>query len=73
MTDMEALYQAVDELTADEQKQLLEYIQKARQTTQAPLKKRIFGMHEGAITMSDGFDDELPDSFWFGEDDDQPS
>lgn len=30
--------------------------------------ERVFGLHEGMGWMSDDFDDELPDSFWFGED-----
>jgi antitoxin (DNA-binding transcriptional repressor) of toxin-antitoxin stability system len=32
------------------------------------LKKRVAGLHPGAIVMSDDFDEPLPDSFWFGED-----
>lgn len=28
---------------------------------------RIFGLHAGQIWMSDDFDAELPDEFWFGE------
>ena len=31
-------------------------------------KKRILGLHEGQGWISDDFDDELPDSFWLGED-----
>jgi predicted DNA-binding antitoxin AbrB/MazE fold protein len=31
--------------------------------------ERVFGLHEGMGWMSDDFDDELPDSFWFGEED----
>ena len=34
---------------------------------QAELPKRIFGLHRGAIWVSDDFDDPLPDSFWLGE------
>jgi hypothetical protein len=29
---------------------------------------RIPDLHPGAIIMHDGFDDELPDEFWFGDD-----
>lgn len=29
---------------------------------------RVFGLHKGQGWISDDFDDELPDSFWFGED-----
>jgi antitoxin (DNA-binding transcriptional repressor) of toxin-antitoxin stability system len=28
--------------------------------------KRKAGLHEGAITMSDDFDDPLPEEFWLG-------
>lgn len=31
-------------------------------------KQRILGLREGQVWMSDDFDDELPDSFWLGED-----
>lgn len=33
-------------------------------------RKRIPGLHEGMIWMSDDFDDPLPDEFWLGEDKD---
>jgi antitoxin (DNA-binding transcriptional repressor) of toxin-antitoxin stability system len=29
-------------------------------------KQRIPGLHAGAMTMSDDFDDPLPDEFWLG-------
>jgi antitoxin (DNA-binding transcriptional repressor) of toxin-antitoxin stability system len=32
----------------------------------SPGKKRIAGLHKGAMTASDDFDDPLPDEFWFG-------
>jgi prevent-host-death family protein len=31
------------------------------------LKQRILGLREGQVWTSDDFDDELPDSFWLGE------
>lgn len=31
-------------------------------------KKRILGLHQGNSWMSDDFNDELPMSFWMGED-----
>jgi predicted DNA-binding antitoxin AbrB/MazE fold protein len=34
-------------------------------------KPRIPGMHEGAITMSDDFDDPLPDEFWLSDSDNE--
>jgi hypothetical protein len=33
-----------------------------------PPKERILGLHEGGGWMSDDFNDELPMSFWTGED-----
>ena len=30
-------------------------------------KQRILGLGEGKVWMSDDFDEELPDEFWFGE------
>ena len=34
---------------------------------EAPTKPRIAGLHAGMGWISDDFDDELPDSFWLGE------
>ncbi len=31
-------------------------------------KQRILGLREGQVWTRDDFDDELPDSFWLGED-----
>ena len=33
-----------------------------------PKGKRIFGMHDGQGFISDDFNDELGDEFWYGED-----
>jgi hypothetical protein len=74
MADLQALFQAVDELTADELKQLYLYIMQTRvQFAAAPdeilSKQRILGLFEnmGETWVSDDFNDELPDSFWLGE------
>lgn len=32
------------------------------------MRERILGLHEGQGWISDDFTDELPDSFWLGED-----
>ncbi len=39
--------------------------------TDTTKKPRILGMHPGAITMSDDFDDPLPDEFWLSDSDDE--
>ena len=75
MTDMQTLFRQVDELEPDEIKELYDYIQKnhiqfvpAKQSDE-PLKERVLGLHAhlGPHRMSDDFTDELPDSFWLGE------
>jgi len=38
------------------------------QTAAEPRKERVFGMYDGQGWISDDFNDELPDEFWFGED-----
>jgi prevent-host-death family protein len=32
-----------------------------------PRKERVLGLREGQVWTSEDFDDELPDSFWLGE------
>lgn len=39
-----------------------------QQTEETQSKERVFGMYEGRGWISDDFNDELPDEFWFGED-----
>jgi len=52
---------------------------KENQTETNPKKKRVFGMYQGQGWISDDFNDELGDEFWFGEDfgiirkDDEPA
>lgn len=75
MSDLQTLFQEVDNLSPDEIKQLYDYIVKNHvefvpvKPLESPLKKRILGLHAhlGEAWMSDDFDDELPDSFWLGE------
>ncbi len=75
MSEMETLFEQVDQLTPDEIKQLYDYIVKNHvefvpvKAQTEPQKKRILGLHAhlGEAWMSDDFDDELPDEFWFGE------
>jgi len=44
------------------------YTNKENQTATKPKKKRVFGMYQGQGWISDDFNDELGDEFWFGED-----
>ncbi len=34
--------------------------------TPSPITPRVAGLHQGAIWMSDDFDEPLPDEFWLG-------
>ena len=34
---------------------------------QVPKQRRIFGQYQGRISMSEDFDEPLPDSFWLGD------
>jgi hypothetical protein len=76
MADLQALLQAVDELSAGELKQLYDYILQTRvqfmdaHEAPVPAAPRILGLHEhlGQAWMSDDFNDELPQEFWLGED-----
>ncbi len=75
MSDLQTLFKEVDDLSPDEIKQLLEHIAKRHgdladaKSQDESLKPRVLGLHAhlGEAWMSDDFDDELPDSFWFGE------
>lgn len=33
---------------------------------EAPIQKRVFGMHRGQIWMSNDFNEPLPEEFWMG-------
>ncbi len=77
MADLQELIRAVDELSAEELKQLYLHIVETRvqfsdtqsDTTQRPVKVRVLGLHAhlGKAWLSDDFNSELPDSFWLGE------
>ena len=68
MNELESILQSIDKLTAEEKLRIVAHIlDAAKPETPQPLKVRIFGLHPDAIKMSDDFTDELPDSFWLGE------
>lgn len=75
MTDIEALYQVVDNLSPEELKKLYLYIvenhvQFLGSEIPKPQKRgRILGLYAdvGETWMSDDFNAELPDEFWMGE------
>jgi len=66
----EEMIAQVQTLSVSERKELINVIVDSLTTesTPKPKKERIFNLHAGLVTISDDFDDELPDSFWFGDD-----
>jgi hypothetical protein len=74
MTDMQTLLQTVDELSPEELRELYLYIVenhiqfRGGEAPESKPQKRILGLHAhlGPSWMSDDFDAELPDEFWFG-------
>ena len=66
----EEMVTQVQTLSISEWKSLINVIVYSLTTpsTSQPKKERIFNLHAGLVWMSDDFDDELPDSFWFGDD-----
>ncbi len=80
MADVQAVLHEIDQLNADELKQVYTYILERRvqfvsvpteamtePSAEKPPRKLGLGAHLGKVWMSDDFDAELPDSFWFGD------
>jgi hypothetical protein len=70
MMSLQDVIEVVDQLSPEEKAQLREYLDTLPTNGQHLPQKRIAGLHEhlGHAWISDDFDDELPDSFWLGED-----
>ncbi|UKO97064.1 type II toxin-antitoxin system VapB family antitoxin [Nostoc sp. UHCC 0870] len=60
-------------LAPEQQQQVLDFVEFLAQKyalpeeTQEIPEKRVLGLSEGEIWMSDDFNDPLPDEFWMGE------
>lgn len=62
----ESIINKLQEIPLDQQKQILKYIEsltEEKEPSSSP-KKRVFGLHQGKIWMSDDFNEPLPDDFW---------
>ena len=66
MADLQTILKEIDTLTAAEKQQVIDYIQQQEQSEGLTTEKRIPDLFPG-FWMSDDFDEELPDSFWLGE------
>ncbi|MFM8308943.1 MAG: DUF2281 domain-containing protein [Microcystis aeruginosa] len=62
----ESIINKLQEIPLDKQKQILEYVEALTEEKEpsSPPKKRVFGLHQGKIWMSDDFNQPLPDNFW---------
>jgi hypothetical protein len=50
-----------------------QYVDTTTASSSPSATQRIAGLDKGAVWMSDDFDDELPDEFWFGSDNESAS
>lgn len=57
-------------LAPEQQLQVLDFVEFLVQKYPQPqqlLQKRVLGLNQGEVCMSDDFNDPLPDEFWLGE------
>lgn len=70
----EKLFALFAELPAEMQAEIIDFAEFLREKERRKYHKnetsnqRIAGLNQGEIWMSDDFNDELPDEFWFGND-----
>ena len=71
----ESIANAVRLLSPEQRQQVFNFIKflseqqkvSIEQNSQVPKQKRVFGQYQGRISMSEDFDEPLPDSFWLGD------
>jgi hypothetical protein len=62
----ESIITKLKDLPIDKQQKILEYIEnitEKKDSSSFP-NKRVFGLHQGKIWISDDFNDPLPDELW---------
>lgn len=69
MTDLQQIMEQIDDLSITELEELQAFLQAQleRKAHGKGKKPFILDLHPGAITISDDFNDPLPDEFWLGE------
>ncbi|GIK64856.1 MAG: hypothetical protein BroJett018_26500 [Chloroflexota bacterium] len=69
MDTLHQIYALIDTLELEYLEEVKWYVEEQTRTALMPKpgKPRVLGLHAGAITISDDFNDPLPDEFWFGE------
>lgn len=71
----ESVISAIELLSSAQRQQVFDFVtflsnrreMMVNQQPQALNKGRVFGQYQGRISMSDDFDEPLPESFWLGE------
>lgn len=66
MDNLQTLFQAVDQLTDEERRQLYDHLAASLANQSPAHQERVFDLHPDAIQTSDDFDAPLSDKFWFG-------
>jgi hypothetical protein len=64
--EFDELLKAIDQLSDEQKRVLQQRINAPVESESKPLQKRVAGLGEGTIWMSDDLDDPLPDEFWLG-------
>lgn len=66
--EFDKLLKVIDQLSGEQKRILQERLVEENIQVSKPLKKRIAGLGEGTIWMSEDFIEPLPDEIWLGED-----
>jgi len=70
----EKMFEICDELPVESLAEVIDFAEflrqkeRGKQNEPKPRKQRVGGLLNGQIKMSEDFNDELPDEFWFGAD-----
>lgn len=69
MSDLQQIVEQLEDLSIVEMEELQAILQTQIELKAGEKRKKpfILDLHPGAITISDDFNDPLPDAFWFGE------
>ena len=64
---LERLSQLPESLQDHLAERFLKELEEAEEPNEKPAPKRVAGLGQGTLVISDDFDDPLPDSFWLDE------
>lgn len=75
MTTVDDVIAVARQLSPAEQLEIIQALSRALQQhaeaavrpSNTASRERVLGLHQGQVWVSDDFNDELPDEFWFGD------